>query len=65
MDVLSNDWVNMALSKYSIVIAAMPTIITGILKIIAILNPNVPTDKIRDLLAWKPKTNLDNLDNIK
>jgi hypothetical protein len=55
MDILSNDWLTMILSKYSMAIAAIPTLITMILKAIAMLNPNVPTDKIRDLLTWKPK----------
>jgi hypothetical protein len=34
-------------------IAGIPAIIGTALKIIAILNPNVPTDKIKDLLSWK------------
>ena len=52
-DFLSNNWINAVLSNYSIAIAAIPAIIGTVLKVIAILNPNVPTDKIRDLLAWK------------
>lgn len=50
---LSNTWMMEVLSNYSMVIAAIPTAIGAILKVIAILNPNVPTDKIRDLLTWK------------
>jgi hypothetical protein len=52
-DFLSNNWITAALSNYSIAIAAIPVIIGMVLKIIAILNPNIPTDKIRDLLTWK------------
>jgi len=54
-DILSNDWINMVASKYSMAIAAVPAIVTAILKVVAMLNPNVPTDKIRDLLTWKAK----------
>lgn len=54
-DFLSNDWITMVMSKYSMAIAAIPTIIGLILKAIAMLNPNVPTDKIRDLLSWKAR----------
>lgn len=55
MDFLSNDWINMVLSRYSMAIAAVPTLIGVGLKVAAMLNPNVPTDKIRDLLTWKRK----------
>lgn len=54
-DFLSNDWLNMVMSKYSIAIAAIPTVIGIALKAVAMLNPNVPTDKIRDLLTWEKK----------
>ena len=53
MDFLSNDWINAMLSKYSMAIAAIPTVIGLILKAVAMLNPNVQSDKIRDLLTWK------------
>ncbi len=54
-DFLSNDWINVMLSKYSMAIAAIPTVIGLILKAVAMLNPNVPTDKVRDLLTWGKK----------
>jgi len=55
MDFLSNDWINAMLSKYSVLIGAIPYIAYKILKIIAILNPNVPTDQIKDLFTWNAK----------
>jgi len=53
MNILSNDWINYFLTHYSILIGAIPYIVYKALKIIAILNPNVPTDKIKDLFAPK------------
>jgi len=52
---LSNTWITAVLSNYSIAIAAIPAIIGIVLKVIAMLNPNVSTDKIRDLLTWNKK----------
>ena len=54
-DIFSNDWFIMMRDKYSIVITAIPTLTLAVLKIIAMLHPGVPTDKIRDLLTWKAK----------
>ncbi len=53
MTILDNDWFNMVTSKYSILIGLVPYVIYKILSGIAMLNPNVPTDKIGDLLTWK------------
>lgn len=51
---LSNDWLNWAWNNYSILIIGIPSIVTFILKAVAIWNPNIPSDKIRDLFAnWK------------
>jgi hypothetical protein len=54
-DIFSNDWITMVMSTYSMAIAAIPAAIGIILKAVAMLNTNVPTDKIRDLLTWKVK----------
>jgi hypothetical protein len=61
MDILSNDWFNMVASNYSIAVASIPTLVGIGLKVVAITNPNVPTDKIEDLLKlvgcllWRKK----------
>jgi len=52
---LSNDWIKTVASDYSILIGAIPYIIFKALKIIAILNPNVPTNTVRELFSWKGK----------
>jgi len=49
MNILDNEWINYFLTNYSILIGAVPYVIYKILKIIAIINPNVPTDLIKDL----------------
>ena len=55
MDFLSNDWIVMMKDKYSMVIAAIPTIVVLILKAVAMLNPNVKNSTIRELLTWEKK----------
>ena len=57
-DFLSNDWFIMVRDKYSFIIGAIPTLTLAVLKVIAMLNPNVRTDKIRELLTWKAKEKL-------
>lgn len=53
---LSNDWVLWFWREYSMVIVAIPSVITGALKIIAVLTPSVKTDKIRELIEnWSSK----------
>jgi hypothetical protein len=52
-----NNWFNWFLSNYSILIAFIPVAMTFILKLIAILNPNVPSDQICELINqyWRRK----------
>ena len=47
---LSNDWCVWIWNNYSIVITAIPTVIGFGLKLVAIFNPNTPSDKIIDLV---------------
>lgn len=46
--VFTNDWVNWVLSTYSGFIALIPVILTALVKLAAIFNPNVPGDKMVD-----------------
>jgi len=55
MNILSNDWINHFLTEYSILIYAIPYVIYKILKVIAILNPNISTDQIKDLFKWQKR----------
>ena len=50
---LSNEWIKTAASEYSILIGAISYIVFKILKIIAVLNPRVETNTIKELLSWK------------
>lgn len=52
-----NNWFNWFLSNFSIAIASVPIISGFLLKLLAIFNPNVPSDKIIDLVNhyWKVK----------
>jgi len=62
MDFLSNEWIVDIQERYSILInVILPYIIYKALKIIAILNPNVPTNTIKELLMWKEKIPKDNV----
>ena len=49
MTILSNDWWAFVWNTYSMTIVGIPTAITFALKLWAIFNPNVPTDKITGL----------------
>jgi len=51
MNILSNEWINYFLTHYSILIGAIPYIVYKALKVVAILNPNVPTNLIKDLFT--------------
>lgn len=57
MDFLSNDYINATQGQYSILIGwikfEFPIAVGIVLKIIAMLHPGVPSDKIRDLLTFK------------
>lgn len=55
MLILSDEWWKWVISNYGYTIAAIPIVITVILKLIAIWNPNAPTDKVREVLGllWK------------
>ena len=58
MYLFSNDWVKWFWDTYTVTIVAVPSIIIGILKIIAILVPSAKTDKIRELFElWSKKEN--------
>lgn len=46
----SNDWLNWFFSTYGFFVAWVSSIVGAILKIIAIRNPNVPTNGIMDLI---------------
>jgi hypothetical protein len=52
---LSNAWIKEVGSDYSFFIGAIPYIIFKALKIIAILNPRVPSNTIKELLTFKEK----------
>lgn len=59
IEFLSNNWFHMVMRDYSMLVGLITTVlpmVTGaILKTIAILNPNVTTNTIRELLTWKTK----------
>jgi len=50
MDFLSNDWMSWVFSTYSLAIMAVPSVVAFILKLIALFNPAVQSDKIIDLI---------------
>jgi hypothetical protein len=59
--IFTNDWVNFVMSNYSGIFALIPVILTAILKLIAIFDPDVPSDKINDWIqetfySKKPQT---------
>jgi hypothetical protein len=56
MDIFSNQWFNWFMSNYSIAIAALPGVVYFILRLVAIVNPNVPTNKVKELFqdSWPP-----------
>lgn len=53
--VLTDQWWMWVITNYGVTIAAVPTALTVILKLVAIWNPNAPTDKVREIigLLWK------------
>ena len=55
MNFFDNAWFAWFFTNYSMAIYAIPAIVAFILKAIAIWNPNVPTDKVRDLFKDWPK----------
>ena len=54
---LSNDWINWFMSNYSMAFFAVPSVITLILKLIAIYNPNVKSSEVSELFEkyWPKK----------
>ncbi len=46
----SNDWCVWAWSQYSVAILAVPSLVAFALKLVAIFHPDVPSDKINDLI---------------
>jgi hypothetical protein len=61
MIILSNDWLIWVWKTFSMAIIAIPSVIIFITKLVAIFNPNVPSNKICDLFqkSWPfngPKT---------
>jgi hypothetical protein len=52
-NILSNDWINDILKNYSILIASIPYILYKIFKVIAIINPNIESNTIKELFSWK------------
>lgn len=46
---LSNEWIEYVKQTYSQAIGYGTVIVRAILKIIVVLNPNIPSNKIRDI----------------
>ena len=44
----TNDWLNFVMSNYSGIFALIPVILTAMLKLVAIFDPEVPSDRIND-----------------
>jgi len=57
MTFLSNDWMVWLWNTYSMVILCVPSAVAFILKMVALWNPNIPSDKVIDLLKeyWPKK----------
>ena len=47
---LSNDWMVWFWQTYSIVITVVPSAVAFLLKLIALWNPNIQSDKVIDLM---------------
>jgi len=47
---LTNDWFNWVFSTYSVLLGLIPTVIGFILKLLAVFHPDIPSDKIIDLI---------------
>jgi phosphoglycerate-specific signal transduction histidine kinase len=56
-NLLSNDWINWFMSNYSMAFFAVPSVITLILKLIAIYNPNIKSSEVAELFEkyWPKK----------
>ena len=50
MRVLSNEWVIWLWNTYSMAILAVPSVVTFGAKLLAIFHPDIPSDKITDLV---------------
>jgi len=50
MDFLTNNWMSWFFSTYSIAIMGAPSVMAFILKLLAMFNPRIPSDKIIDLI---------------
>lgn len=61
MWIISNEGLIWTYNNYSILITALPVVIIFILKLVAIINPRVHTDKIIDLVKeyWPVATKVD------
>lgn len=46
--ILSDEWVKWVASNYSLLIVGIPVFLTALVKLLAIIHPNVPSDKILD-----------------
>lgn len=57
--ILTNAWIDFVMSNYSGLIAISIPAIIFILKLIAIINPNIPSDKIIDLIRSARKGELE------
>lgn len=51
MWIISNEGLVWVYNNYSMLITAIPVIIVFILKVIAVVNPRIPTNKIIDLIG--------------
>ena len=50
MDFLTDAWLREFASNHTMLLGALPVIAYAILRLIATMNPNVPTNLVRDLL---------------
>ncbi len=56
MMILSNEWWTWVWATYNYSILGFPVVISFVLKLIAVFNPNVPSDKIIELInVYWPK----------
>ncbi len=60
LGLFTNEWIAWVFNTYSIAIIAFPSIIIFLLKVIAIYNPNIKSDKIIELIKefWPKKENV-------
>lgn len=50
MMIFDNNWFRYVAENYSIAIALVPTVVAFLVKLAAVYHPNVPSDKILDLI---------------